>query len=155
MTSEAGRFCPPTLALALPYEHWYTRFLEKPLPIRYTVSQTCKLRTSSRDRQGCSWPLEQPAASGNCTFSGIVPIALQRFKQSGVSVVECPGCGRVWTLSPGGGVLRFKAHPGRKTNTPATSRRWERRERRNGLGCSRRVHFTYAPDFRKASRAEV
>ena len=36
-----------------------------------------------------SRPLEQPAASGNCTFSGIVPIALQRFKQSGVSVVEC------------------------------------------------------------------
>jgi hypothetical protein len=69
---------------------------------------------------------EQPAASGNCTFSGIVPIALQRFKQSGVSVVECPGCGRAWTLSPGGGVLRFKAHPRRKTNTPATSRRWTR-----------------------------
>ena len=65
-----------------------------------------------------SRPLEQPAASGNCTFSGIVPIALQRFKQSGVSVVECPGCGRAWTLSPGGGVLRFKAHPRRKTNTP-------------------------------------
>src|SRR5713101_6291878 len=36
-----------------------------------------------------SRPLEQPAASGNCTFSGIVPVALQRFKQSGVSVVEC------------------------------------------------------------------
>jgi hypothetical protein len=69
---------------------------------------------------------EQPAASGNCTFSGIVPIALQRFKQSGVSVVECPGCGRAWSLSPGGGVLRFKAHPKRKTNTPATSRRWAR-----------------------------
>ena len=70
--------------------------------------------------------VEQPAASGNCTFSGIVPIALQRFKQSGVSVVECPGCGRAWSLSPGGGVLRFKAHPKRKTNTPATSRRWVR-----------------------------
>ena len=28
-------------------------------------------------------------------------------------------------------------------------------ERRNGLGCGRRVHFPYAPDFRKASRAEV
>jgi len=57
---------------------------------------------------------------------GIVPIALQRFKQSGVSVVECPGCGRAWTLSPGGGVLRFKAHPRRKTNTPATSWGWTR-----------------------------
>lgn len=68
----------------------------------------------------------QPVASGNCTFSGIVPIVLQRFKQSGVSVVECPGCGRAWTLSPGGGVLRFKSHPRRKTNTLNTGRRWAR-----------------------------
>jgi hypothetical protein len=71
----------------------------------------------------------QPAASGNCTFSGIVPISLQHFKQSGVSVVECPGCGRAWTLSPSGGVLRFKAHPKRKTNTPNAGRRWARGER--------------------------
>jgi hypothetical protein len=71
----------------------------------------------------------QPVASGNCTFSGIVPVALQRFKQSGVSVVECPGCGRAWTLSPSGGVLRFKAHPKRKTNTPNAGRRWVRGER--------------------------
>src|SRR6266849_8151137 len=47
-------------------------------------------------------------------------------RQAHVSVVECPGCGRAWTLSPGGGVLRFKAQPRRKTNTPATSRRWTR-----------------------------
>jgi hypothetical protein len=68
----------------------------------------------------------QSATSGNCTFSGIVPIALQRFEQSGVSAVECPGCGRVWTLSPSGGVLRFKSHPKRKTNTPNTGWRWVR-----------------------------
>ncbi len=68
----------------------------------------------------------QPVASVNCTFSGVVPIALQRFEQSGVSLVECPGCGRAWTLSPSGGVLRFKSHKKRKTNTPVTSRRWAR-----------------------------
>lgn len=82
--------------------------------------------TQARSREKVE---EQPAASGNCTFSGIVPIALQRFKQSGVSVVECPGCGRAWSLSPGGGVLRFKAHPKRKTNTPNAGRRWARGER--------------------------
>jgi hypothetical protein len=71
----------------------------------------------------------QPIASGNCTFSVIVPIALLLFKQSGVSVVECPGCGRAWTLSPSGGVLRFKAHPKRKTNTPNAGRRWARGQR--------------------------
>jgi len=52
-----GSTCPP-------YEHWYTRFMEKPLPSRYTVSQTCKLRTSSRDRQGCSWPHRHPDVYG-------------------------------------------------------------------------------------------
>src|SRR5205807_3875574 len=66
-------------------------------------------------------------ASVNCTFSGVVPIALQRFEQSGVSLVECPGCGRAWTLSPSGGVLRFKSHPKRKTNTPNAGRSEERR----------------------------
>jgi len=71
----------------------------------------------------------QSATSGNCTFSGVVPIALQRFEQSGVSAVECPGCGRVWTLSPSGGVLRFKSHDKRKMNTPNTRRRWVRGER--------------------------
>ncbi len=70
----------------------------------------------------------QLVASVNCTFSGVVPIAFQRFEQSGVSLVECPGCGRAWTLSPSGGVLRFKSHKKRKTNTPVTSRRWARGE---------------------------
>jgi 4-hydroxy-3-methylbut-2-en-1-yl diphosphate synthase IspG/GcpE len=86
------------------------------------------LRPTEQETQARSRKKEesQPAAMGNCTFFGIVPIALQRFEQSGVSVVECPGCGRAWTLSPSGGVLRFKSHPRRKTNTPVTSRRWAR-----------------------------
>lgn len=60
--------------------------------------------------------VSEVAASDKCTFSGGVPIDIKRFEQSGVSLVECPGCGRAWTLSPGGGGLRFKAHPRRKTN---------------------------------------
>jgi hypothetical protein len=50
------------------------------------------------------------AKPGKCTFSGIVPIDLKRFEESGVALVECPDCGRTWTLSPRGGVLRFKSH---------------------------------------------
>src|SRR5260370_29830502 len=60
-------------------------------------------------------------------FCGIVPIDLNRFVESGVALVECPDCGRAWTLSPSGGVLRFKSHDKRKMNTPNTGRRWERR----------------------------
>lgn len=69
-----------------------------------------------------------PAASDKCPFSGDVQTYLQRFEESDVAHVECPGCGRVWTLSPSGGVLRFKSHDRRKTNTPVTSRRWARGE---------------------------
>ena len=69
-----------------------------------------------------------PAASDKCTFSGAVLIDLQRFEKSGVARVECPGCGRVWTLSPSSGVLRFKSHDIRKTNTPNTGQRWARGE---------------------------
>ena len=66
--------------------------------------------------------------STKCTFLGVVPIDIKRFEESGVSLVECPGCGRTWTLSPRGGVVRFKSHDKRKTNTPVTSRRWARGE---------------------------
>jgi len=70
--------------------------------------------------------VSEVAASDTCTFSGGVPIDIKRFLESGVSLVECPGCGRAWTLSPGGGVLRFKSHKKRKTNAPNTGRRWAR-----------------------------
>jgi hypothetical protein len=78
--------------------------------------------------QARSWKkaVSQPSASVKCTFFGVVPIDLKRFEESGVSLVECPGCGRAWTLSPSSGVLRFKSHPKRKTNTPNTGRRWAR-----------------------------
>jgi AAA domain len=69
-----------------------------------------------------------PATSDKCTFSGVVQIPLKRFEESSVARVECPGCGRVWTLSPSGGVLRFKSHDIRKTNTPNAGRRWARGE---------------------------
>jgi hypothetical protein len=94
---------------------------EEPKPPAPLTEQVTQAQSRKKEKS-------QPVPSGNCTFSGIVSIALQRFAQSGVSAVECPGCGRVWTLSPSGGVLRFKAHPKRKTNTPKTGRRWARGE---------------------------
>jgi hypothetical protein len=69
-----------------------------------------------------------PTATDKCTFSGEVHISLQRFEESGVARVECPDCGRTWTLSPSGGVLRFKSHDKRKTTTSNTAERWAMRE---------------------------
>ncbi len=66
----------------------------------------------------------QPIQSTKCTFSGVVPIDLKRFQKSGVSLVECPNCARMWTLEPRGGVLQFKLHDRRKTTTPNTGQRW-------------------------------
>ena len=77
--------------------------------------------TQARSRKKA---VSQPAASVKCTFSGVVPIDLKRFEESGVALVECPDCGRTWTLSLSGGVLRFKPHDKRKMNTPNTGRRW-------------------------------
>lgn len=65
------------------------------------------------------------STSPNCTFSGkVVLIDLKRFTDSGIKLVECPGCGRTRSLSPSKGVLRFKAHTRRKTTTLHTEQRW-------------------------------
>lgn len=63
-----------------------------------------------------------------CTFPGLVSIDLKRFQNSDTQLVECPGCGRTRTLSPGKGVLRFKPHEKRKVNTPHTEKRWVKGE---------------------------
>jgi hypothetical protein len=54
---------------------------------------------------------EHTSKTAHCTFSGeLVPIDLKRFTESSVSLVECPHCGRMRSLSPSKGVLRFKPH---------------------------------------------
>lgn len=67
---------------------------------------------------------EHTSQTTNCTFSGMVRIDLKRFTDSGINVVECPGCGRMRSLSPVKGVLRLKAHTTRKQQTPLTAKRW-------------------------------
>jgi hypothetical protein len=62
------------------------------------------------------------------SFLGVVPIDIKRFAESGVSFVECPDCGRTWTLSPRGGVVRFKSHDKRKMATSHTAEWWAIRE---------------------------
>jgi len=79
--------------------------------------------------RGDTIPLKEtfdlPNTSPNCTFSGEqVPIDLKRFTDSGINLVECPRCGRMRSLSPSKGVLRFKAHTPRKQQTPLTEKRW-------------------------------
>ncbi len=71
--------------------------------------------------------VSQPPQATKCTFSGIVPIDLKRFQESGGSLVECPNCASTRTLEPHRGVLRFKSHDKRKTTTPVTSQRWAKK----------------------------
>jgi hypothetical protein len=68
------------------------------------------------------------AKSTKCTFSGVVPIDLKRFLESGVTLMECPDCAATRTLEPRSGVLRFKSHDKRKTTTPNTGQRWAKGE---------------------------
>lgn len=72
---------------------------------------------------------KQSTKPPKCTFSGVVvPIELKRFLNSGIALVECPDCACTRTLEPHGGVLRFKSHDKRKTQTPQTSQRWVKGE---------------------------
>ena len=70
----------------------------------------------------------QLATQPKCTFHGDVPIDLQQFRESGVSLVECPDCTSTSALSPHKGVLHFKSHKRRKTRSTSTESRWVRRE---------------------------
>ena len=70
---------------------------------------------------------EDTSKTTNCTFSGVVRIDLKRFTESGISLVECPDCGRMRSLSHVKSVLRFKPHTRRKQQTPLTAKRWSTR----------------------------
>ena len=50
--------------------------------------------------------------------------SVARPRESADNLVECPDCGRMRSLSPSKGVLRFKPHTRRKQQTPLTEKRW-------------------------------
>jgi hypothetical protein len=92
------------------------------------VDQALSAQNEPATRSGVQSDKKQPTKPTKCTFSGVVPIDLSRFLESGIALVECPGCASTRTLEPRGGVLRFKSHDKRKTNTPNTEPRWVKRE---------------------------
>ncbi len=68
---------------------------------------------------------EPPPTSPKCTFSKtVIPVDLNRFTASSVTVVECPRCGRTRSLTPVKGVLRFPPHEPRKVQTDVRGKRW-------------------------------
>ena len=75
----------------------------------------------------------QPIKPVKCRFSGVVPIDLQLFLDSGVLLVECPDCTSTSALSPHNGILRFKSHNRRKTRSLSTEPRWAKREMNWGV----------------------
>jgi hypothetical protein len=98
-------------------------------PQRQTVSENAVPNEAKTvETAGTAETAQEPehtSKTANCTFSGEqVPIDLKRFTDSGINLVECPRCGRMRSLSPSKGVLRFKAHTPRKQQTPLTEKRW-------------------------------
>jgi hypothetical protein len=92
-------------------------------PERQTISENERVETPQT--METAEEQEQTSNSPNCTFSGeLVPLDLKRFTESGIGLVECPRCGRMRSLSPSKGVLRFKPHTRRKQQTPLTEKRW-------------------------------
>lgn len=89
------------------------------------VDQSQDERATSNEVQKA---VSQPTKPVKCTFSGVVPIDLQQFLESGVTLVECPDCTSTSSLSPHNGSLRFKSHNRRKTRSLSTEPRWAKRE---------------------------
>jgi hypothetical protein len=82
-------------------------------------------RAGTSQTAGTPQAQAQTGTSPTCPFSGeLVSIDLTRFTDSGITLVECPRCGRMRSLSQSKGILRFKAHPLRKQQTPLTEKRW-------------------------------
>ena len=93
-------------------------------PERQTVPEKEQQNTTkTAETMETTQEQEHTSKTANCTFSGVVSIDLKRFTDSGISLVECPDCGRMRLLSPVKGVLRFKAHTRRKQQTPLTAKR--------------------------------
>ncbi len=90
------------------------------------VDQVPSARSEHVTRNAAREGNTQTAILVKCTFLGVVPIDLKRFLDSGVTLVECPDCACMRTLDPRGGVLRFKSHDKRKTQTPHAKQRWAR-----------------------------
>ncbi len=92
-------------------------------PERQTVPENERAETSQTVET--TKEQEHTNKTANCTFSGeLVPIDLKRFTESSISLVECPHCGRMRSLSPSRGVLRFKPHTRRKQQTSLAEKRW-------------------------------
>lgn len=116
---------PGTEATETPHPNGASPSKPLPDPLTGTPGHTRVERASARDAVGDQVEI-RPAPK--CTFSGVLPIDLQRFRESGVALVECPDCACMRTLEPRGGILRFKSHDKRKTNTPNTEPRWAKGE---------------------------
>jgi hypothetical protein len=91
---------------------------ENPVPNAPSTGETVETAETAKEQE------EHTSKTANCTFSGVVRIDPQRFAESGINLVECPDCGRMRSLSPIKGILRFKAHTRRKQQTSQTSKRW-------------------------------
>ncbi len=93
-----------------------------------TPEMASRTRTRSRiEREAFRDPVgDQVVNALKCSFSGVLSIELKQFLDGGISLVECPDCARMRSLSPRNGVLRFPSHDKRKRRTPNTGQRWAR-----------------------------
>ncbi len=91
---------------------------------------------------------KQIAKSTKCTFSGVVPIDLKLFLESGVALVECPDCACTRTLEPRDGVLR--AVVSRQTQNDYSQYRTTMGQGGTGLECYRRESGSTGGDGNRA-----
>jgi hypothetical protein len=59
-----------------------------------------------------------------CPFSGVVELPPARLSQAGISKLECPECGAMWTARIRGETVSFPPHPPRTTRATQAIPRW-------------------------------
>jgi hypothetical protein len=117
---------------------------EKP-PKGQTEAQDISAKKGSQRRVGERAPQRDPVgetstalpSGSDCPFKGVIEISPDQMKATGVSLVECPDCGRARSLPFSGRTIRFPSHTKRKTNTPNKDERWAKRDERWELSSSR------------------
>ncbi len=82
-------------------------------------------RAVERDPVGDQVGVEK---TSKCSFAGVLEIQARHFLDSETQRVECPACGRLRSLSPHNGILRYPSHDKRKKQVAQTEPRWVQSE---------------------------
>jgi AAA domain len=94
---------------------------EVPAPYPQPANLRVGQRAPERDPVGTSVQTEKPK---KCSFAGEVSLSLAQLQRTGISKLQCPECGAMWTARIRGTTVIFPPHPPRTTKVGQSISRW-------------------------------